>query len=160
MSTNKSPTEGEEQQSRRTFIQNIFIFGGLTISMLFFIRNFLVYLFPSFKKKKTHKFMVAKKNELAIGEAKKIMLGNKPIFVVNLDDGHKVLSGICPHLGCIIRWEEQKNRFYCPCHQGVFDKTGKVTAGPPPRPLDSFDVKMENNLVFITIPEKLKGPWS
>ena len=41
------------------------------------------------------------------------------------------LSSTCPHLGCQVRWEAQNDRFFCPCHNGVFDPSGVATAGPP-----------------------------
>ena len=46
-----------------------------------------------------------------------------------------VMSNICTHLGCRVRWIAEDERFYCPCHNGVFAKDGSVVAGPPPRPL-------------------------
>jgi Rieske Fe-S protein len=88
------------------------------------------------------------------------MIQKKPVFVVHLEDEFKVFSGICTHLGCIVKWEENKNRFYCPCHKGIFDKTGKVTGGPPPRPLDEFTVEMDDNLVFVKVEDKDRSPWS
>jgi len=41
------------------------------------------------------------------------------------------LSSICPHLGCRVHWESSNNRFFCPCHNGVFDPNGIATGGPP-----------------------------
>ena len=41
------------------------------------------------------------------------------------------LSSTCPHLGCQVRWEGQNNRYFCPCHNGTFDPSGKATGGPP-----------------------------
>jgi hypothetical protein len=32
--------------------------------------------------------------------------------------------------------------YSCPCHGGAYNSLGLVTAGPPPRPLDRFDVKI------------------
>ena len=87
-------------------------------------------------------------------------MGGKPVFVVRLEEGYKVFSGVCTHLGCIVRWEENKSRFYCPCHQGIFNKQGEVTGGPPPRPLDEYQVELDNNLVFIKVEDKLEGPWT
>jgi nitrite reductase/ring-hydroxylating ferredoxin subunit len=46
-------------------------------------------------------------------------------------DDFVALSSTCPHLGCQVRWEGQNNRFFCPCHNGVFDPTGVATEGPP-----------------------------
>ena len=59
------------------------------------------------------------------------------------------MSNVCTHLGCRIRWIAEQNKFFCPCHNGVFDKEGNVLEGPPPRPLDRYEVKVENNELFI-----------
>jgi menaquinol-cytochrome c reductase iron-sulfur subunit len=55
----------------------------------------------------------------------------------------------CTHLGCAYHWEQGKGQFLCPCHTSLFAADGKVTAGPAPRPLDRFDVKVENNKLLI-----------
>ena len=73
-------------------------------------------------------------------------------------------SGVCTHLGCSFGFDEDKKRFHCPCHHGLFDmKTGAVIGGPPPRPLDSLPVKVENGEVHVQyrsyrtgIPEKVE----
>lgn len=59
------------------------------------------------------------------------------------------LSNICTHLGCRVRWISDKGQFFCPCHNGVFNKDGQVEAGPPPRPLDQYQVKVENDQLYI-----------
>ena len=65
------------------------------------------------------------------------------------------LSSTCPHLGCQVRWEVQNNRFFCPCHNGVFDPTGRATAGPPGeagQSLPRYELKVENGLLMIAVP--------
>jgi len=59
------------------------------------------------------------------------------------------MSNICTHLGCRVRWIADQEEFFCPCHNGVFDKQGKVVSGPPPRPLDRYEVKIENDQLFV-----------
>ena len=59
------------------------------------------------------------------------------------------MSNICTHLGCRVRWITDQDQFFCPCHNGIFDKAGAVVAGPVPRPLDRFDVKVEDDQLFI-----------
>lgn len=64
------------------------------------------------------------------------------------------LSSTCPHLGCSVHWEGHNNRFFCPCHNGVFDPAGKPVSGPPAdanQPLPSFPLKVEGNLLFIQV---------
>lgn len=60
-----------------------------------------------------------------------------------------VLSNVCTHLGCRVRWIAADGKFHCPCHNGVFAKDGTVVSGPPPRPLDRFENKVENGVLFI-----------
>jgi len=55
----------------------------------------------------------------------------------------------CTHLGCPVRWLPQAQLFMCPCHGGVYDAAGRVTAGPPPRPLARYDVRVNNGRVEI-----------
>jgi menaquinol-cytochrome c reductase iron-sulfur subunit len=59
------------------------------------------------------------------------------------------LSTRCMHLGCPVRFTEASQRFICPCHGGVYDFTGRVTGGPPVRPLDRFYTRTRNGQVEI-----------
>ena len=70
-------------------------------------------------------------------------------------DDFIALSSTCPHLGCQVRWEPQNNRFFCPCHNGVFDPSGRATAGPPAeagQSLPGYDLKVESGLLHIAVP--------
>lgn len=55
----------------------------------------------------------------------------------------------CTHLGCPVRWLPDANLFMCPCHGGVFYKDGTVAAGPPPRPLTRYPVRVTEGVVEI-----------
>jgi menaquinol-cytochrome c reductase iron-sulfur subunit len=59
------------------------------------------------------------------------------------------ISTRCMHLGCPVRFVAASERFICPCHGGVYDFTGKVTGGPPVRPLDRFYNRVRNGQVEI-----------
>jgi nitrite reductase/ring-hydroxylating ferredoxin subunit len=70
------------------------------------------------------------------------------------------LSSTCPHLGCRVHWEPQNNRFYCPCHNGVFDPSGKAISGPPAdagQSLPEYRLVIENGLLFIEMPVESVG---
>jgi cytochrome b6-f complex iron-sulfur subunit len=57
------------------------------------------------------------------------------VFVIRLADGFRALSSVCTHLGCITRYQPDKNLIACPCHGSRFSLDGEVEGGPAPRPL-------------------------
>jgi menaquinol-cytochrome c reductase iron-sulfur subunit len=72
-------------------------------------------------------------------------------FYVYTEDSREfiALSNICTHLGCRVRWIEDQSEFFCPCHNAIFDKTGNVVSGPPPRSLDRLTIKVENEQLLV-----------
>jgi Rieske Fe-S protein len=64
-------------------------------------------------------------------------------------DEHVAISTRCMHLGCPVRFVDAAQRFICPCHGGVYDFLGKVSGGPPVRPLDRFYTRVRNGRVQI-----------
>jgi menaquinol-cytochrome c reductase iron-sulfur subunit len=65
------------------------------------------------------------------------------------DDRFIAFSMNCTHLGCPIRWLADANLFMCPCHGGVFYADGSVASGPPPKPLNQYPVRVQNDEVQI-----------
>jgi len=61
------------------------------------------------------------------------------------------LSATCTHLGCQVRWDTQATCFRCPCHGGVFNAEGQVLEGPPPRPLDRVETRVEAGTVLVRL---------
>ena len=55
----------------------------------------------------------------------------------------------CTHLGCPVRWVSDAQLFLCPCHGGVYYADGSVSAGPPPKPLPTYPVRVRNGEVEI-----------
>lgn len=75
------------------------------------------------------------------------------VYVLTEDGrNYHAMSNICTHLGCRVRWIAEREQFFSPCHNGVFDKHGYVVSGPPPRPLDEFETKIEDGNLFIQLP--------
>ena len=107
---------------------------------------------------------------IQLGAVSKVELGTPTLFKVNIsrqtgwivnqeelsvyvltENGRDfvAMSNVCTHLGCRIRWIADQGQYYCPCHNGVYDKYGNVVSGPPPRPLDKYQTKVENDQLFI-----------
>ena len=59
------------------------------------------------------------------------------------DQTIRALSATCTHLGCQVAWVAKDKKFRCPCHGGVFGADGAVLEGPPPRPLDAIEARID-----------------
>jgi menaquinol-cytochrome c reductase iron-sulfur subunit len=74
----------------------------------------------------------------------------KPVYVVRAaDGGTRVLSAVCPHLGCTVAWNEERGQFVSPCHNGVFAKDGAFVSGPPPRGMDELESRAEGGRLKV-----------
>ncbi len=146
-----------EKETRREFLEKIFVrIAGLSAVVLT-LWNIAKYIYPRISPPKLRKILVAKEGEIAPGEAKEINFGGELLFLVNLGKEYKAFSATCTHLGCKVRWEGHKQRFFCPCHKAIFSSDGKVVSGPPPRPLDEFKVEVDRDFVYMWIEEKQSG---
>jgi menaquinol-cytochrome c reductase iron-sulfur subunit len=63
-------------------------------------------------------------------------------FLRHKDGAMIAIWNRCAHLGCPVAYSPGGDVYACPCHGGAYDSLGLVTAGPPPRPMDRFDVKI------------------
>jgi len=52
------------------------------------------------------------------------------------------LRTICTHLGCITIWQENEQKFKCPCHGSGFYLDGRNCEGPAPRPLERCAIRI------------------
>ena len=152
-----------ERINRRDFLGiATWSIGGL-ISLLMGIPAIAYIVGPALPGEKTNSWT-------RLGSAKKVELGVPTLFKATVerktgwlveeekigtyvltDNGRDfiAMSNICTHLGCRVRWVADRENFFSPCHNGVFDKYGMVVSGPPPRPLDRYEVKVENDQLYI-----------
>ncbi len=89
--------------------------------------------------------------ELPVGQGKVYPGNNKPVMVVNTEQGgFKAFSAICTHLGCIVEWDESREIILCPCHDGRFNAVnGSIISGPQPAPLAEFALSVEGDAIYV-----------
>jgi Rieske Fe-S protein len=91
-------------------------------------------------------------DEVAVGETHlfRYPTDADPAVLLRLDDTTVVaFSQKCTHLGCVVFYEAEEDRWHCPCHEGVFDtRSGVVISGPPPRPLGRIDVEVRDGRIW------------
>jgi nitrite reductase/ring-hydroxylating ferredoxin subunit len=70
-----------------------------------------------------------------------------PAVLLRAGDAEVVaFSQKCTHLGCVVYYEAEEDRWHCPCHEGNFAAlTGEVLSGPPPRPLGRIAVEVRDD---------------
>jgi cytochrome b6-f complex iron-sulfur subunit len=115
----------------------------------------LAYLWPKARGEKAAKLLIAGKVDDFHVEKMAIFRKEK-VFINRMDDGLLAMSAICTHLRCIVRWNEQKKVFDCPCHGAHFNAVGEVLAGPPPRPLDIHSVKSVGEKIVVDTSKVIK----
>jgi Rieske Fe-S protein len=72
------------------------------------------------------------------------------VFVLRKSETEVVaLSNKCTHLSCRVNWNTDKQQYVCPCHDAHFDINGGILSGPPPRPLDKYETKIEDGTLSI-----------
>lgn len=130
-------------QSRRTFIQSML--GIVAAAWAGWVTQGIVFPAP---RATTGQVKLAL-NDVPVGGAKSITYEGKPALVMRTTEGVTALSLICTHLGCTVQWREAKQEFYCPCHDGLFDRDGGVIAGPPPMPLEALPVQVTATEIII-----------
>jgi nitrite reductase/ring-hydroxylating ferredoxin subunit len=97
---------------------------------------------------------VASRNDLAVGQSLvfEYPAPHDTCVLVRVAAGEFVaFSQKCTHLSCAVIPQIEKNIFHCPCHEGIFDlRSGRVLAGPPPRPLPRITIELHGDDIYAT----------
>jgi cytochrome b6-f complex iron-sulfur subunit len=95
--------------------------------------------------------VAAKLNEIPPNSGKIFKFGNKPGLLVRTASGEfKAFSATCTHLECIVQYRDDTKQIWCACHNGQYNLSGKNIGGPPPRPLEEFQVNTRGDDVVVT----------
>jgi nitrite reductase/ring-hydroxylating ferredoxin subunit len=136
--------------TRRTFLNTLF--GGWLLA--FFSGTFyalMKFAFPTLGKEPD--FVVLNRDAFAgipDNSVKPFAWGGVLGLYLKRSDGSVIaLKGVCTHMECNVAYKPEERKFYCACHQGWFDENGRNIAGPPPKPLQTFDVMEEGDKLII-----------
>jgi len=103
------------------------------------------------KREINRKIFTVGLEELPLNATKRFQdLQGRDLMIVRTGEREvRAISTVCTHLGCTVFWQKDRQEFFCPCHNGRFDKNGIVLEGPPPAPLDLYPVEIEGDNVFV-----------
>jgi len=102
--------------------------------------------------------------DFQMGEVKVFRQGK--FYISRVPEGFLALWWKCPHLGCTVPWKDNdpamggppgqgdlafaaKGRFQCPCHQSTYNRYGQIVAGPAPRPMFQFPLRIEAGKILV-----------
>jgi cytochrome b6-f complex iron-sulfur subunit len=141
----------KQEKSRRWFL-----LGGLISSLTAFagmvfypIIRFIMP--PPVPESDQNSVFAAKVNELKPNSGKTFAFGSKPGLLLRLANGkYRAFTAVCPHLQCTVQYREDMQQIWCACHNAKFDLNGKVASGPPPAPLEVFDVFVGKEDIIVS----------
>ncbi len=135
------PAKAEEQPgvSRRDFLNEI-AGGALAIAGLGAAVVTVKYSSPNVLFEPPTTFRAGSPDDYAVNSV--TYLQDQQVYIVRTDKGLWAMSAVCTHLGCITQWKPESDQIACPCHGSKFERNGKVGAGPAPRPLPHFAVRI------------------
>jgi len=95
--------------------------------------------------------VAAKLTEIPVNSGKIFKFGTKPGILVRTASGEfKAFSAVCTHLDCIVQYRPDTKQIWCACHNGQYNLGGKNIGGPPPRPLEEYQVNTRGDDVVVT----------
>jgi Rieske Fe-S protein len=144
-------SSGVTPPSRRRFLD--YLLGTsviVTLGSIFY--PILKFMSPPQIIEATQNSVVAGKvNELANNSGKIFKFGSKPGIIVRTDSGElKACSAICTHLDCIVQYRPDLKHIWCACHNGHYSVDGKNISGPPPRPLEEYNVNTRGDEIIVS----------
>lgn len=93
----------------------------------------------------------ARVDELPPNSARIFKFGQRPGLLIRTSEGEwRAFSAICTHLNCTVNYDSEARVIVCACHNGQFDLTGRNIVGPPPRPLEPYNVNVRGEVVVVS----------
>ncbi len=142
MSLGTTDCTPESGWSRRRFLLWL-SWSGLSLYLAILLAVVLRFIWPRVSSRPAMSVQVGFPDDYGLGEV--VYHRGKKLFVVRDEKGFLSVSARCTHLGCMVVWNRDHHMFLCPCHGGKFDVEGRNVEGPPPRPLDAFSLRLDDN---------------
>lgn len=138
-------------QTRRRFV-NFAIAGGVVgwlASLLYPVFRFLTP--PSIPEANLNSIRWGPVDDFPINASEIVKFGRKPVILIrSAEDDFQAFAATCTHLDCIVQYRGEQKDIWCACHNGVYDMRGRNISGPPPAPLEVFNVSIVEGDILIS----------
>jgi Rieske Fe-S protein len=90
-------------------------------------------------------------DDIAPNEAQIFKFGSRPGIILRTPEGElRAFSASCTHLQCIVQYRGDLRHIWCACHNGHFDLNGRNIQGPPPSPLEAYEVHVRGDEIVVS----------
>src|SRR5215470_4333080 len=139
------------ERARRSFVEWI-LGGGLFASLSSFVYPAIRFLKPpEVPEAVVNETSAGKVADLKPNSGKIVKFGAKPVLLMRLGESEwRAYSAVCTHLNCTVQFDEAKRAIWCACHNGLYDVSGQVVGGPPPRALEPYTVHVRAGEIIIS----------
>ncbi len=151
METSRVPRSEAGEQSRRGFLAVLLGSGLVAVlgSILYPIFRFVIP--PKVAESQEASVVAAKVGDLVPNSGRTFKFGSRPGILVRTPAGeYRAFSAICTHLQCTVQYRDDFQGIWCACHNGRYDLSGRNVAGPPPRPLEMYDVAIRGQEIVVS----------
>ena len=123
--------------------------GGRALAVLYPVARYLVP--PEAAESVTNSVTLAlAPDDVPPNSGQIFKFGSKPGILVRTPAGElRAFSAQCTHLDCTVQFRDDLSHIWCACHNGHYDLNGRNIAGPPPRPLEEFDVNVLGEQIVV-----------
>ena len=143
-------TMAEHPRGRRSVLNWLLgLWGGGVLGSTFYpVMRYLAP--PDIPEAATLSVSAGSAQALAPNSGRVVPFGARPAIVVRTPAGDlRAFSATCTHLDCTVQYRPDLQRIWCACHNGEYDLNGRNVAGPPPRPLEAYDLKVKDDEIVI-----------
>ena len=146
-----NPPSSPVETGRRRLLETL-LGGGLLASAISFFYPVLRYIVPPpVADLGGDEVVAAKVGELKANSSKIFRFGSRPgLLLLTADGEYHAMSATCTHLSCTVQYRSDLHEVWCACHNGLYDLEGRNISGPPPRPLQAFQVHVRGDEVIVS----------
>jgi len=150
MSTAADGVPLANEPGRRTVLNRILgVWAtGVVASIVYPIIRYLVP--PDIPEAATQSMTAGPASTLLPNSGRVVPFGSEPAIVIRTPAGeYRAFAAVCTHLSCTVQYRPDLQHIWCACHDGHYDLYGRNIAGPPPRPLEPYDVHVRDNEIVV-----------
>lgn len=135
---------------RRRFVKAL-LGSGFVATIVAFLYPVFEYLIPPKAADLGSDAVVAGRvGDLKPNSGKIFRFGSRPgILILTAEGEYRAMSAVCTHLACTVQYRPDTHHVWCACHDGMYDLNGRNISGPPPRPLELFEVQVRGDEIFV-----------